>query len=100
VQSTNPGYGRSFNQLWQRWCNAHGIPPLVSALNTDLSWDPGCFEALIDWLQQNTAATPLLEFPNGERQYLCKRNPTLLALLSRRFIPRRIKPPRLLNYNR
>ena len=103
IQSTNPGYGRSFNQLWQRWCNAHGIPPLVAVLNTDLSWDPGCFEALIDWLQQHpavTAATPLLEFPNGERQYLCKRNPTLLALLSRRFIPRWIKPQRLLNYDR
>lgn len=103
VQSANPGYGRAFNQVWKRWCQTHGIPPLVAVLNTDLSWEPGCFEALIDWLQQHpavTAATPLLEFPNGDRQFLCKRNPTLLSLLGRRFIPRWIKPQQLLNDNR
>ena len=103
VQSSNPGYGRAFNQLWRRWCNNHDIPALVAVLNTDLSWHPGCFETLMAWLQQHpavTAATPLLEFTNGERQFLCKGNPTLLALLSRRFIPIWIKPKRLLSYDR
>lgn len=102
VQRANPGYGRAFNQLWQRWCAAHGIPPLVGVLNTDLSWEPGCFERLMDWLEAHpsvTAAAPELRFPNGQRQYLCKRNPTLLALLSRRFLPRRIKPRQLRRYD-
>lgn len=103
VQSSNPGYGRVFNQLWRRWCNNHDIPALVAVLNTDLSWHPGCFETLMAWLQQHpavTAATPLLEFTNGERQFLCKGNPTLLALSSRRFILIWIKPKRLLSYDR
>ena len=39
-------------------------------------------------------------FPDGRRQFLCKRNPTLLALISRRFIPRQLKPKRLIDYDR
>jgi len=103
VQQANPGYGRAFNQLWQLWCQEHGEPPLVAVLNTDLSWQPGCFEQLAAWLEQHpevTAATPELRFPDGRRQFLCKRNPTLLALISRRFIPRRLKPRRLRRYDR
>ena len=103
VQSANPGYGRAFNQVWKHWCQTHGIPPLVAVLNTDLSWEPGCFEALIDWLKQHptiTAATPQLRFPDGQQQFLCKRNPTVLALLSRRFIPKRVKPSFLHRYDR
>ena len=103
VQQTNPGYGRAFNQLWQQWCAQHSIPPLVAVLNTDLSWEPGCLEQLAAWLEQHpevTAAAPELRFPDGRRQFLCKRNPTLLALISRRFIPRQLKPKRLIDYDR
>ena len=103
VQQANPGYGRGFNQLWEQWCRVHGVPPLVAVLNTDLSWQPGCFEQLAAWLEQHpevTAATPELRFTDGRRQFLCKRNPTLLALISRRFIPRRLKPRRLRRYDR
>ena len=103
VQQANPGYGRAFNQLWQQWCARHGVPPLVAVLNTDLSWAPGSLESLLAWLEHHpdvTAATPQLRFPDGQRQFLCKRNPTLLALISRRFIPRRLKPRRLRRYDR
>ncbi|WP_413404392.1 MULTISPECIES: glycosyltransferase [unclassified Synechococcus] len=102
VQHANPGFGRGFNQLWHQWCTQHGVPPLVAVLNTDLSWDSSGFERLVCWLEQHpdvTAASPELRFPNGRRQFLCKRNPTLLALLSRRFIPRRLKPHRLRRYD-
>ena len=103
VQRANPGYGRGFNQLWQQWCAEHGVPPLVAVLNTDLSWETGGFEQLARWLEDHpdvTAAAPELRFPDGRRQFLCKRNPTLLALLSRRFIPRRVKPRPLRRYDR
>lgn len=103
VQTANPGYGRGFNQLWQRWCAAKGIPPLVAVLNTDLTWQSGCFEKLAQWMEDHpevTAAAPELRFPDGRRQFLCKRNPTLLALLSRRFIPRWLKPRVLRRYDR
>lgn len=102
VQRANPGYGSAFNQLWEQWCYSHDVPPLVAVLNTDLSWDAGCFEQLTEWLEQHpkvTAAAPELRFPDGRRQFLCKRNPTLLALISRRFIPRRLKPRRLRRYD-
>ncbi|WP_413404256.1 MULTISPECIES: glycosyltransferase family 2 protein [unclassified Synechococcus] len=102
VQRSNPGYGRSFNQLWQQWCDQRNEPPLVAVLNTDLSWDPEIFERFATWLEEHhdiTAATPELRFPNGQRQFLCKRNPTLLALVSRRCIPRRLKPRRLRRYD-
>ena len=103
VQRKNPGYGRGFNQIWRKWCNKHGVPALVAVLNTDLSWDRDGFEGMAHWLDQHsdvTAATPELRFPDGRRQFLCKRNPTLLALISRRFIPRRLKPRRLRRYDR
>ena len=103
VQRKNPGYGRGFNQIWHKWCNKHGVPALVAVLNTDLSWDRDGFEGMAHWLDQHsdvTAATPELRFPDGRRQFLCKRNPTLLALISRRFIPRRLKPRRLRRYDR
>ena len=103
VQRANPGYGRGFNQLWEQWCATHGVPPLVAVLNTDLSWQPGVFEQLATWLEQHpevTAAAPELRFPNGRRQFLCKRNPTLLALISRRCIPHRLKPKALRRYDR
>jgi GT2 family glycosyltransferase len=45
------------------------------------------------------AATPWLCFPDGQQQFLCKRNPTLLALVSRRFVPRWLKPPWLRRYD-
>ena len=102
VQQCNPGYGRGFNQLWRQWCDKHDVPPLVAVLNTDLSWERGCMEKLSTWLEEHpdvTAATPELRFPDGRRQFLCKRNPTLLALLSRRFLPRRLKPKFLRRYD-
>lgn len=103
TQSTNPGYGKSFNTLWTQWCRSHGVPPVVGVLNTDLSWSQGSIDRMVAWLEQHpdvTAATPELRFPDGRRQFLCKRNPTLLALLSRRFIPRGMKPPWLRRYDR
>lgn len=103
VQSANPGYGRAFNQLWEHWCSDHGVPFLVAVLNTDLSWRAGCLGRIVNWFEQHpevVAATPELRFPDGRRQFLCKRNPTLLGLVSRRCIPRAFKPRRLRLYDR
>ncbi len=103
VQQQNPGYGRGFNQLWQDWLASHADPPpLVAVLNTDLSWSMGAMERLVAWMEAHpdvTAAAPLLRFPNGRMQYLCKRNPTLLALFSRRVIPKWCKPSLLKRYD-
>ena len=101
---------------------AHWLPVLLAALVRE--WSTGFELIAIDdgstdasaavlrrlcaqwrfatWLEGHhdiTAATPELRFPNGQRQFLCKRNPTLLALVSRRCIPRRLKPRRLRRYD-
>jgi len=102
VQRANPGYGRACNQLVAQLQGQGALPPLLAVLNTDLSWAPGSLEQLLAWLEQHpdvVAAVPRLCFPDGEQQFLCKRNPTLLALLSRRFVPGWLKPAWLHRYD-
>jgi GT2 family glycosyltransferase len=97
---TNLGYGRAVNRaveaLRLQAC-IDGVPmaPWLAAMNTDLSWQPGSFEALLHWLEQRpelVLAVPEIVNPAGETQQLCKCDPTLLALLSRRFWPWWLKP--------
>ncbi len=95
VQRRNPGYGTACNPLVAQLSAEGRLPPLIAVLNTDLSWQPGAMETLLSWLEAHpdvTAATPRLRFPDGREQHLAKRNPTLLALASRRFVPRWLKP--------
>ena len=103
VQRRNPGYGTACNQLVAQLSAEGRLPPLIAVLNTDLSWQPGAMEVLLSWLEAHpdvTAATPRLRFPDGREQHLAKRNPTLLALASRRFVPRWLKPAWLRRYDR
>ena len=83
----NPGYGRAVNRLIAR--SSHK-GPYIGVLNTDLSWQPGTFEKLLAWLDQHSQvslAVPQILDEAGIPQQLCKQNPTVLGLLSRRFIP-------------
>ena len=94
--SENLGYGRAANRLFK------ALPqpaPWVAVLNTDLHWQPGSFEALLVWLASQhdvVAAVPQILSPSGQVERLTKRDPSLLALCSRRFLPRRLKPQWLL----
>jgi len=96
----NRGYGAAVNHAVSQLKH---MPDYIAALNTDLAWDDNTFGAMIDWLDCHPKvclATPLLKDEHGETQYLCKRNPTVLALLSRRFWPDQFKPQALLRYDR
>lgn len=96
----NPGYGRAVNQLV---IHLGKLPPLLGVLNTDLSWQPGSFEKTLDWLEKHPEvclAVPQILDETGSVQKLCKRNPTLLALFSRRFLPEWFKPRWLKHYDR
>lgn len=95
----NLGYGAAVNlglsKLTER-------PDYIAALNTDLSWHCATFESIILWLDQNphvSLATPAIRDQHQQVQHLCKRNPTILALLSRRFWPNRLKPSWLRRYD-
>lgn len=101
--SQNPGYGRAVNQV-VRALEEHGpLPMFVAALNTDLAWQRDTFESLLGWMlarPEVVLAVPQLVDQQGTPQLLCKRNPTLLGLFSRRFIPDWIKPSWLHRYDK
>jgi GT2 family glycosyltransferase len=88
----NLGYGRAANRLF----NAIPLPaPWLAVLNTDLHWQPGCFEVLLSWLNKNlnvVAAVPQILSPNGAVERLTKRDPSILSLFSRRFLADKFKP--------
>lgn len=96
----NPGYGRAINRLVVR---LGSLPPYIGVLNTDLMWEPDTFEQLLQWLVQNPdvmLAVPQIRDEAGAVSLLCKRNPTLLGLMSRRFVPNWLKPSWLRRYDR
>ncbi|WP_254896420.1 glycosyltransferase family 2 protein [Synechococcus sp. HK05] len=96
----NPGYGRAVNRLVTRFGQ---LPPYIGVLNIDLSWQPGTFEQLLGWLQQHpqvNLAVPQILDENNICQKLCKHHPTVLGLLSRRFLPTWLKPTWLKRYDR
>ena len=96
----NPGYGRAVNRLVKTLPNC---PKYLGVLNTDLQWVDGTFETMISWMDQNqdvVLSAPRILDPAGTEQKLCKRNPTVLGLLSRRFIPEWMKPGWLKRYDR
>jgi GT2 family glycosyltransferase len=98
--SRNLGYGRAVNWAASALADQatqHGVPPApwLAALNTDLSWAEGSFEALLDWLSREpnvVLAVPQIRNPAGDVQELCKTDPSIMALLSRRFVPSWLKP--------
>lgn len=100
---SNPGYGRAVNQMVAALHHQGVTPPYLAALNTDLAWQPGTFETLLRAMvadPQIMLTVPQLLDPEGEAQQLCKQNPTVLGLLSRRFVPEGWKPGWLRRYDR
>ena len=98
--SDNPGYGRAVNRLVKTLPN---IPKYLGVLNTDLQWNNGTFATMMSWMDQHpdvVLVAPRILDPSGNEQMLCKRNPTVLGLLSRRFIPDWFKPGWLKRYDR
>lgn len=95
----NPGYGRAVNRLVQQ---VDELPVLLGVLNTDIAWESDCFPAMINWLNANDdtiLAVPQIRDAHGRIQRLCKQDPTVLGMLSRRFIPSRLKPKWLTGYD-
>ena len=96
----NPGYGRAVNRLV---AHLGQLPHYIGVLNTDLTWPGGTFEQLLGWLQQHpqvSLAVPQILDEAGSPQKLCKHNPTVLGLFSRRFLPDWLKPAWLKRYDR
>lgn len=100
---SNAGYGRAINHVVRSLADRGELPEFLGALNTDLAWEQGTFETLLNWLVAHpdvALAVPQLLDTEGRPQYLCKQHPTFLGLFSRRFIPERFKPRWLRRYDR
>jgi hypothetical protein len=103
--SANLGYGRAVNRVLPELRRRNGdrtMPVWIGALNTDLCWSAGTFETMLAWLEgqpEVVMAVPAIHDPAGAPQRLCKRDPTVLALLSRRFLPKALKPTWLRRYD-
>ena len=96
----NIGYGRAVNLLFS---NLSFVPKYIGILNADLCWETGTFTNILDFMETNlnvSLLAPKIVSPLGETQYLCKQYPTLLGMLSRRFIPNILKPHWLRLYDR
>jgi GT2 family glycosyltransferase len=103
VNAHNPGYGRAVNQAVHALAHRGKLPAFLGALNTDLAWEVGTFEGLLARMVNHpevALVVPQLVDLEGVPQQLCKRNPTLLGLFSRRFVPDRVKPAWLHRYDR
>ena len=96
----NLGYGRAINLLVSR---LDRLPQYIAIMNTDLTWLPGSFDKLLAWMYHHpdvSLAVPQICDQDGLPQLLCKRDPTLLALISRRFVPEKLKPNWLKRYDK
>ncbi len=97
--NANLGYGRAINKMVS---HVGTLPKFIGILNTDLSWDPGTFETIVGWLSANddvSLVVPRILNSAGCTERLCKQNPTILGMLSRRFIPDLLKPSWLRRYD-
>jgi len=86
--STNLGFGAAHNLDLDTDAEFHLI------LNPDLVLDEDAISNALAFMQANPECgllTPRAYWDNGQRQYLCKRHPTVLDLLLRGFAPSFIK---------
>ena len=85
----NIGYGRAHNLVLNRLdSNYHLI------LNPDVQLDEDCLAQGIAYLEANeriVLASPFAQYENGEKQYLCKRYPSVLTFLVRGFMPKALR---------
>lgn len=87
----NVGYGRAHNQV----INNIGPCKYYLILNPDVFIPKGVIEELIKFMDAHPGVgmvCPKVLNEDGTIQYLNKRNPTVLDLFLRRFLPKQLKP--------
>ena len=96
---SNLGYGRAINLLLSQLPYS---PKYICVMNTDLSWKPGTFDTMLGYIDAHDDVVMLVPRVcdlNGDTQMLCKQNPTLFGLISRRFIPKYLKSKHIIRYD-
>lgn len=88
----NLGFGKAHNIAIKLSLEQNSEYHVV--LNPDIYYDQKEFNKMISFLTENPKIghlMPKVVYPDGEIQYLCKRNPTPFNLFSRRFLPSSIQ---------
>ena len=86
----NVGFGQGHNLAITRAKNYD----YHLVINPDVYFDNNVITELIHYLDKHQEVgliTPKISYPNGDIQYLCKRQPTVLTLFIRRFIPKKMQ---------
>ena len=89
---SNPGFGASHNIAIKEAIKINSDFHLV--LNPDIYFETGVLEKLCDFMEKNLDIghlMPKITYPNGDLQYLCKKNPTFFDLFFRSFAPTFLK---------
>jgi GT2 family glycosyltransferase len=84
----NIGYGGGHNIALKKAMATGADYHIV--LNPDIYFKPEIIEILADYMNRNNevgAVMPMIKYPDGETQYLCKLQPTPFDLFGRRFLP-------------
>jgi GT2 family glycosyltransferase len=83
----NAGFGNAHNFAFRSLPKA----PFHAVLNPDVRFEPDAVRRIIEAMSADRTiqmAAPALFNADGSRQYLCKRYPSIRALIARRFLPR------------
>ena len=86
----NGGYGWGHNQILK---NIIEKSKYHLILNPDIYFDKGVLEELFSYMENNLDIgniMPMVRYPNGDIQYLCKRIPKPKDLFLRKFCPIKI----------
>lgn len=89
---SNPGFGASHNIAIEYSIGMNSDYHVV--INPDVYFDLNTIECIVDYMNNNSIVghlMPKVLSPNGEIQYLCKRNPTVFDLFFRGFMPNKVK---------
>ncbi|WP_273727541.1 glycosyltransferase [Brucella gallinifaecis] len=84
----NIGFGRAHNLAMRQMGEFHLI------LNPDIQLSPDALQNAISFMTTNERCgllSPYAVWPNGQRQYLCKRYPAVFDLILRGFAPKLIR---------
>lgn len=85
--NNNEGFGKGHNKVINQISNNSKYHVI---LNPDVYFKKGVLEELYEYMENNQEIgniMPMVTYPNGELQYLCKRLPRVRDLFLRRFFP-------------
>ncbi|RUS95242.1 glycosyl transferase family 2 [Dulcicalothrix desertica PCC 7102] len=87
--SNNYGFGKAHNIAINHFNARYHL-----VVNPDVYFNANVIPELIKYLESNQdigLISPIIYYPNGEIQYLCKRYPSIFLLFARRFIPKKLQ---------